>query len=223
MFTGLVAELGTVKNLARHDSSYHLTVAAQKVLEGLRIGDSVAVNGACLTVVRLADGEFTADVMPESARLTNIGMLACGDRVNLERTLRLCDGLDGHIVSGHVEGVGKITGKRPEGIAMVIDVTAPENLLPYILPKGSIAIDGISLTVTQVTGSGFSVSLIPHTARNTTLGFKGAGALVNLETDIIGKYVERLLRFKLQGSKVNNDNNGGTPLDMRLLLENGFI
>jgi riboflavin synthase len=194
MFTGLVAELGIVRKLARQGSSYHLTVGARKVLQGLRLGDSVATNGVCLTVVRLEEDSFTADVMPETVRLTNIGSLRPGDRVNLERTLRLCDGLDGHIVSGHVEGLGMITAERLEGIARVVTINTTPDLLKYIIKKGSIAIDGISLTVTEVTENGFSVSLIPHTAKETTLGFKRVGDSVNLETDIIGKYVERMLQ-----------------------------
>ena len=216
MFTGLVAELGTVQNLARQGASYHLTVAAKKVMHNLKIGDSVAVNGACLTVVRMTEDSFTADVMPETVRLTNIGLLNAGSRVNLERTLRLCDGLDGHIVSGHVEGLGTISSQRPEGIAVVVTISAEPRLLKYILPKGSIAIDGISLTVTQVTDTGFSVSLIPHTAKETTLGFKKVGDRVNLETDIIGKYVERMLGLQQQGKQE-------ATLDKNILFENGFI
>lgn len=216
MFTGLVAELGTVQNLTRQGASYHLTVAAKKVMDNLKIGDSVAVNGACLTVVQMTEDSFTADVMPETVRLTNIGQLNAGSRVNLERTLRLCDGLDGHIVSGHVEGLGTITRQRPEGIAVVVTISTEPRLLRYILPKGSIAIDGISLTVTQVTASSFSVSLIPHTAKETTLGFKKVGDKVNLETDIIGKYVERLLSQPKADSKE-------APLDKNILFENGFI
>ena len=184
MFTGLVAELGTVQRLARQGNSYHLTVGAKKVLKNLKIGDSVAVNGACLTVVRMDDSGFTADVMPETVRLTNIGSLQPGSKVNLERTLRLCDGLDGHIVSGHVEGLGTIYEQRPEGIAVVVTISTPPELLKYIIKKGSIAIDGISLTVTEVTDTSFSVSLIPHTAKETTLGLKKVGDSVNLETDI---------------------------------------
>lgn len=214
MFTGLVAELGTVQSLTRQGQSYHLTVTADKVLAGLKIGDSIAVNGACLTVVQLGGGSFTADVMPETVRLTNIGLLNSGDRVNLERTLRLCDGLDGHIVTGHVEGLGTITNRRPDGIATLVTISTEPRLLKYILPKGSIAIDGISLTVTQLTGSGFTVSLIPHTLRETTLGFKQIGDRVNLETDIIGKYVERMLSFK---DKTDD------KLDKNMLFENGFM
>lgn len=218
MFTGLVAELGTVEKLARQGESYHLTVAAKKVMNNLKIGDSVAVNGACLTVVHMDDNAFTADVMPETVRLTNIGSLHAGDRVNLERTLRLCDGLDGHIVSGHVEGLGTIVSQRSEGIAVVVSFTAESRLLKYILPKGSIAIDGISLTVTEVTETGFSVSLIPHTAKETTLGFKTMGDKVNLETDIIGKYVERMLGFNAPKEQEH-----GETLDMNMLMKNGFI
>lgn len=216
MFTGLVAELGTVQSLTRQGESYHLTVSAVKVMANLKIGDSVAVNGACLTVVRLDGGAFTADVMPETVRLTNIGQLRVGDKVNLERTLRLCDGLDGHIVSGHVEGQGVIVGRRPEGIAMVVTISAPPELLKYIIKKGSVAIDGISLTVTQTTDTDFSVSLIPHTAKETTLGFKDVGDRVNLETDIIGKYVERMLSW-------DRKQNGAELLDKNMLLENGFM
>lgn len=217
MFTGLVAELGMVQKLAQQGNSYHLTVAAKKVMQNLKIGDSVAVNGACLTVVQQTDSGFTADVMPETVRLTNIGALKTGDRVNLERTLRLCDGLDGHIVSGHVEGLGVIASRVPEGIAMVVTITAPPELLKYIIKKGSIAIDGISLTVTAVTETSFSVSLIPHTAKETTLGFKDVGDSVNLETDIIGKYVERMLSFK------DKDKKAETLLDKNTLFENGFM
>lgn len=216
MFTGLVAELGTVQRLDRQGESYHLTVSAVKVMQNLKIGDSVAVNGACLTVVNMHDSVFTADVMPETVRLTNIGSLHAGDKVNLERTLRLCDGLDGHIVSGHVEGLGTIISRRPEGIANVVEIAAEARLLRYILPKGSIAIDGISLTVTAVTESNFSVAIIPHTAQETTLGFKGVGDKVNLETDIIGKYVERLLNTGAYGKSEKQ-------LDKNILLENGFI
>ncbi len=218
MFTGLVAELGTVQNLARQGNSYHLTVQAKKVMDNLKIGDSVAVNGACLTVVKMSGDSFTADVMPETVRLTNIGELANGSRVNLERTLRLCDGLDGHIVSGHVEGLGTIVSQRPEGIAVVVTVQTPPELLRYIITKGSIAIDGISLTVTQVTDTGFSVSLIPHTAKETTLGFKKVGDKVNLETDIIGKYVERML-----GTAPAANKNKEQPLSKEMLFANGFL
>jgi riboflavin synthase len=212
MFTGLVAELGTVKTLKKDKNSYHLTISAKKLPLLLKIGESIAVNGSCLTVVEVSNNDFTADVMPETVRLTVINTFKAGDRVNLERTLRLADGLDGHLVSGHIEGVGTISKIAAEGIAKVTTISTPTALLKYILPKGSIAIDGISLTVTDVTKTGFSVSLIPHTVSETTMGFKKVGDKVNLETDMIGKYVERML----------NNKNMGT-LTKRSLLENGFI
>lgn len=215
MFTGLIAELGTVKTLSRQGNSYHLTVAGSKVMENLRIGDSIAVNGVCLTAVKKDSGNFTVDVMPETVRLTNIGSLQPGDKVNLERTLRLCDGLDGHIVTGHVEGLGTIKSRVPEGIAAIVTIQTEAKLMRYILPKGSIAIDGISLTVVSASDDEFSVSLIPHTAAETTLGFKAVGDKVNLETDIIGKYVERMLTTAKDSSK--------SELNKNMLLENGFI
>lgn len=214
MFTGLIAELGTVRNLKKIDSSYQLTVGAAKILANLKIGESIAVNGACLTVITVGQREFTVDVMPETVRYTTVGTLKNGDKVNLEKTLRLQDGLDGHIVSGHVEGVGTITRRVQDSIAWLVTITAPENLMKYIIKKGSITIDGISLTVTDVDKNTFTVSIIPHTAKETTLGFKTVGASVNLETDIIGKYVEQMLNFKekKQGS-----------LDKNKLFENGFL
>lgn len=217
MFTGLIAELGSVQKLSRQGNSYHLTVAAKKVMGNLKIGDSVAVNGVCLTVVEMSETNFTADVMPETVRLTNIGLLSQGSKVNLERTLRLCDGLDGHIVSGHVEGLGTISSKCPEGIAVVTTIETPKELLKYIIKKGSIAIDGISLTVTELTEHSFSVSLIPHTAKETTLGFKAVGDKVNLETDIIGKYVERMLNFDDKPEKQKS------AVDTSFLAKHGFL
>ena len=212
MFTGLIAEFGKVKALKKEKDSYHITIAAQKISPLLKIGESVAVNGACLTVVVVSNTEFTADVMPETARRTLIGSLKNGDKVNLERTLHLNDGLDGHLVSGHVDGVGTISEIRAEGIAKVVTITAATEILHYIVTKGSIAIDGISLTVTGVTTAGFSVSLIPLTTKDTTLGYKKVGDKVNLETDIIGKYVEKMLSSNRSGN-----------LTKEKLFANGFI
>ena len=215
MFTGLIAELGKVDNLKKEKDSYRLTVSAKKIPPQLQRGESIAVNGACLTVTEFSSEKFTVDVMPETARRTTIGTLEKGDKVNLERTLHLSDGLDGHIVSGHIDGVGTISKVVPEGIARVVTITTPPELLRYIIVKGSIAIDGISLTVTAVTQTGFSVSLIPLTVEDTTLGFKNIGAKVNLETDIIGKYVEKMLE--------NKELEKPSPLTKKALLENGFI
>ena len=196
MFTGLIAELGTVERLAEDSTTCRLTVRAPKILPGVKIGDSIAVNGICLTVVHLQGNGFTADVMPETVRRTTLHQLQPGDKVNLEKALRPTDGLDGHIVQGHVEGVGKIQQVTPEGNALVYRIEAPRELLRYIVEKGSIAVDGISLTVTDADGLGFGVSLIPHTAKMTTLGYKRAGDMVNLETDILARYVEKMLGFQ---------------------------
>ena len=193
MFTGLIAELGTVERLAEGSTSCQLTVRAQKILPGVKIGDSIAVNGVCLTVVHLQGNRFTADVMPETVRRTTLRQLQPGDRVNLEKALRPADGLDGHIVQGHVEGVGTIREISPEGNALAYRIETPKELLRYIVEKGSVAIDGISLTVTETDDTGFSVSLIPHTAKMTTLGYKSVGDSVNLETDILARYVEKML------------------------------
>lgn len=193
MFTGLIAELGTVERLAESSTSYRLTVRAPKILPGVKIGDSIAVNGVCLTVVHLQGDRFTADVMPETVRRTTLHLLQPGDKVNLEKALRPTDGLDGHIVQGHVEGTGTIRQIVPEGNALVYRIAAPAELLRYIVAKGSVAVDGISLTVTEADGEGFGVSLIPHTAKMTTLGYKAAGEAVNLETDILARYVEKML------------------------------
>ena len=193
MFTGLIAELGTAERLAEGSTSCQLTVRAQKILPGVKIGDSIAVNGVCLTVVHLQGNRFTVDVMPETVRRTTLRQLQPGDRVNLEKALRPTDGLDGHIVQGHVEGVGTIREIAPEGNALVYHIETPKELLRYIVEKGSVAIDGISLTVTETDDTGFSVSLIPHTAKMTTLGYKSVGDSVNLETDILARYVEKML------------------------------
>lgn len=194
MFTGLAAELGSVERLVEGDSFFRLTVRAQKILTDLKIGDSVAVNGVCLTVTDLNSNRgFTADVMPETVRRTTLYRLQPGDPVNLERSLRLMDGLDGHIVQGHVESVGQILSVTPEGNALLYQIATSPDILRYIVEKGSVAVDGISLTVTHVTAGQFGVSLIPHTAKMTTLGHKHAGDPVNLETDILARYVEKML------------------------------
>ena len=230
MFTGLVASLGTVERLAEGSTSCRLTVRAPQLLFGVKIGDSIAVNGVCLTVVHLRGDTFTADVMPETVRRTTLHLLQPGDRVNLEKALRPTDGLDGHIVQGHVEGVGTIQQIISEGNARVYRIQAPGELLRYIVEKGSIAVDGISLTVTETDDSGFGVSLIPHTAKMTTLGYKSAGDAVNLETDILARYVEKMLAIDKKGNGfagrhkpgVAENNNSEPELTEAFLLRHGF-
>jgi riboflavin synthase len=184
MFTGIVEELGAVDS--REGGRF--TFAATVVLEDLKVGDSVAVNGCCLTAVEIGDGWWRADAVDETLTRTNLADLKPGDAVNLERPVRLADRLGGHLVQGHVDAVGEIVTAAPE-----LRVKAPVDLLRYVVTKGSITVDGCSLTVVDVFDDGFSVAIIPHTAQVTTLGHKGAGARVNLEVDLVAKYVERLV------------------------------
>ncbi len=211
MFTGIIEEMGAVKALQRSGGAARLAVAARKVLDGTALGDSICVNGVCLTVVAMGANEFSADVAVETLNVTNLGELTVGAKVNLERALQLSARIGGHLVSGHVDAVGRIREKREEGNGWRIFFAAPDAVLRQLIKKGSIAIDGISLTIADVDRSGFSVAMIPHTAKLTTLGFKNAGDSVNLETDIIGKYVERLLSGKMEGS-----------VSLDLLKQNGF-
>lgn len=193
MFTGLVEELGKVKQIVRGAKSVRLSIFGSKVLEDVKTGDSIAVNGTCLTVVDFSRDWFTADVMPETVDRTALSGLKAGDTVNLERTLRVGDRLGGHIVSGHIDGVGTILAKEQNDNAVIVRIGAAAEVMRYIISKGSIAIDGTSLTVVEFGDNWFTVSLIPHTASMTTVGLKAVGEPVNLETDIIGKYVEKLL------------------------------
>lgn len=212
MFTGIIEEMGSVKALRRSGGSARLTLAASKVLEGTALGDSICVNGVCLTVVEMTSAEFSADVAVETLRVTNLGELTTGSTVNLERALQLSARIGGHLVSGHVDAVGRIREKREEGNGWRILFDVPQTLLRYVIKKGSIAIDGISLTVADVDAAGFSIAMIPHTAKLTTLGYKKAGETVNLETDIIGKYVERLLGGQREDG-----------VSLELLKKSGFV
>ncbi|AFM41890.1 riboflavin synthase alpha chain [Desulfosporosinus acidiphilus SJ4] len=216
MFTGIVEELGIVRTLRLLPDSGQLTLQGKKVLEGTQVGDSIAVNGVCLTVIHQNQNEFTVDVMAETLAKTNLGELKNGSHVNLERALQLQTRLGGHLVSGHVDGVGSIRRTTPWGIAQLLEISAPSTLLSFILPKGSIAIDGISLTVIDVEDDYFTVSLIPHTFKETTLGIKKIGATVNLETDLIGKYVARFMGLQKTPAKSKEN------LSLNFLAENGF-
>jgi len=219
MFTGIIEEMGKLKNKKYGSDSARLTIEGHQVLKDVKLGDSIAVNGICLTVVHFSDMFFDVDVMAETLRKTNLEDLSPGDRVNLERALRMGDRLGGHIVSGHIDGVGTISRQRKEDIAVVTEIKAPPEVMKYVIRKGSIAIDGISLTVVDCTDDAFQVSLIPHTAGLTTLGYKKAGDRVNLESDIIGKYVERLLGYKASGDLQNTS--GGITLNY--LADKGFL
>lgn len=194
MFTGLIEEVGAIRAVRRGARSSVLSVGAEAILSDLKVGDSVAVNGVCLTAAGVDNGGFTADVMHETLRRSSLAGLSPGSPVNLERAMAAGGRFGGHIVSGHIDGTGTITDRRRDDNAVWYTVAASPSLLRYIVEKGSIAIDGISLTVARVGNQDFSVSVIPHTAAVTILGGKRPGDTVNLETDVIGKYVEKLLR-----------------------------
>ena len=213
MFTGIIEEVGTIKLIKRGINSASLVIKAQKVLEGTKIGDSIAVNGICLTVTELFSDSFSADVMHETLNRSALSKLSVKSRVNLERAMQANGRFGGHIVSGHVDGVGKITQIRRDDNAVWYTVSAEQEIIRYIVLKGSITINGISLTVAKVSDNDFSISAIPHTVSNTVLTDLKEGDLVNLETDIIGKYVEKLLA-------VNKPQKGGITMDF--LSQYGF-
>lgn len=216
MFTGLVEELGIIKAINNGPQSSQLTISADIVLADVKLGDSIAVNGVCLTVVDFNTQQFQAQVMAETLQKTNLRELKIGAKVNLERALRMGDRLGGHLVSGHVDGIGKIVEQTRHDIAIVTRIAASDDVLNYLIPKGSVAIDGISLTVVDVKENDFTVSLIPHTMSITTLGLKKVGDYVNLETDMIGKYVKKFTNNQTEKQQ-------GKSLSLSFLAENGFL
>ncbi|BAU29070.1 riboflavin synthase alpha chain [Aneurinibacillus soli] len=216
MFTGLIEEVGALASIRRAPEAAVLAIRAQTVLKGVKIGDSIAVNGVCLTVTSYTRETFTADVMPETLARTGLGQLSPGDPVNLERALAAGERFGGHFVSGHVDGTGMIASRKPYGNAVLFEIQAPDAALRYIIPKGSVAIDGISLTVVAVTDDTFTVSVIPHTLAQTVLMHKQAGSAVNLECDMIGKYIERFLTFREEKQK-------SSTLTESFLSEHGFL
>ena len=217
MFTGIIEEIGTVRRIERGAAGARLTIAAKTVLEGTELGDSIATNGVCLTVVSMTSDSFSADVMAESLRRSSLGALQTGSPVNLERAMPLNGRFGGHIVSGHIDGTGTIASQKREDNAVWVTVRAPAALLRYIVEKGSIAIDGVSLTVAAVDETGFAVSIIPHTGAQTILLDKKAGETVNLECDVIGKYVEKLL-----APYAPTDKAAPSGITMEFLAQNGF-
>ena len=192
MFTGLVQGIGSVAGIEHSPDGARITIATRLVAE-LAAGDSIAINGVCLTAVTLRDGSFAADAMNETLARTSLGDLAVGSRVNLELPLRATDRLGGHVVQGHVDGLGEVLEQHDDGFARRIRIGAPPEVLRYVVEKGSIAVDGVSLTVTAVDERSFTVSLIPETLQRTTLGGVDAGGRVNLEVDVLAKYVEKLM------------------------------
>ena len=214
MFTGLIEEVGTLRAVRRGAHSAVLSIGAETVLSDLKLGDSVAVNGVCLTATTVDAGGFTADVMHETLNRSSLGALVPGSPVNLERAMAANGRFGGHMVSGHIDGTGVISQMKQEGNAVWVTVDTSEELMRLIVEKGSIAIDGISLTVAKEMPGAFQVSIIPHTGEETTLLKKKTGAVVNLENDMIGKYVEKLMRKEPEG--------GGSSLTLDFLKQHGF-
>lgn len=212
MFTGIIEDVGKVKNIEKRGAFGRITVETALSFEGVKTGDSIAVNGVCLTATSISGKTFSADVSGETLDVTTLGQLRPGDSVNLELALTLSKPLGGHLVTGHVDGVGHIRKKTASGENLVIEIAAPAGVMPQIVKKGSITVDGISLTVADLLPDGFMVAIIPHTLEKTNLLAKGEGAKVNLETDLIGKYVERYFSTRKE-SRITED----------FLSENGFF
>ncbi|MBU1196771.1 MAG: riboflavin synthase [Proteobacteria bacterium] len=221
MFTGIIESLGTIKRIESSGQGKVLSIACSLDLSETRVGDSIAVNGACLTAVRLNKNEFSVDMAPETVERTTFKHLTTGSRVNIERALKLSDRIDGHLVSGHIDGTGVISSIVKKSNAVIIAIQVSETLADDLIEKGSVAIDGISLTINRCSKNDFEISIIPHTAQMTTIGLKKAGDEVNLETDMIGKYVKKILR----GSSSKNDasSHKKTDISMELLARNGFL
>ncbi len=209
MFTGIIEEIGIVKTIKKGTKSASITVECRKIFDDLKLGDSVSTNGVCLTVTHISNSSFSADLMNETLSKSSLGSLNIGSKVNLERAMPASGRFGGHIVSGHIDGTGKIASIKKDDIAIWYTIKTSQTVMKYIIEKGSITIDGISLTIAKVTHDNFSVSVIPHTAKETTLSEKGIGCLVNLENDIVGKYIE----------KFSQDNKGITK---EFLTKNGF-
>lgn len=217
MFTGLVEEVGIVQSVLKGTKSAKIVIKADKVLKDVKLGDSISTNGVCLTVTDFKDNSFSVDVMAETMRMSSLKNLIPGSRVNLERALSLGDRLGGHLVSGHIDGIGVISSFDKEDNAVWVTIKPSPELLKYIIHKGSIAIDGISLTVAYVDERIFKVSIIPHTKDVTILLDKSIGDEVNLECDMIGKYIEKLMNFSQKDTSVNSS------IDMDFLRKNGFL
>ena len=217
MFTGIIEGLGTVTSVRSAGQGKRLTIAADFDLADTKVGDSISVSGACLTAVAIARRQFDVDVSPETLAKSTLGSMRVGERVNLERALRLSDRIDGHLVSGHTDGTGVIDSREVSGNAIIVTVGVPEALTRYMIIKGSVAVDGVSLTINHLTAGRFSVSIIPHTAALTTIGLKQKGAPVNIETDMIGKYVEKFISIP---HSADASRKGVT---MEMLAQKGFI
>jgi len=221
MFTGIIEGIGKIAAIHSAGAGRRMSVETEFDLTAARIGDSFCVNGACLTAVSLAARRFEVDISPESLKRTTLGRLGVGAAVNIERALRLSDRLDGHLVSGHIDGTGTISSRSADRNWIVIGISVSPSLSRYMIEKGSVAVDGISLTINSVQRGEFSVSVIPHTAKMTTLQTKSTGDAVNIETDMVGKYVERFLTAGKPDSAGSGESRSG--IDMEFLSKTGFM
>jgi riboflavin synthase len=221
MFTGIIEGLGTISGIRPAGKGKRLSVEADFTLDQTKIGDSIAVNGACLTVINIRAKQFAVDLSPETLATSTFDQARRGDRVNLERALRLSDRIDGHLVSGHVDGIGLIKTKEKQGNAILVTVTVPEALTRYMIHKGSVAIDGVSLTINACDTNSFKVSIIPHTADITTVGLKQRGDAVNIETDMIGKFVEQFTRGK--AAQDGEKTAVSSAIDKEFLAKAGYL
>lgn len=220
MFTGIVEGLGTVKTVIRARGGVRMDIQGHFSLENVRVGDSISVSGVCLTAVEVEDNTFQVDVAPETLSRSTLGQTKVSDRVNLERALCLGDRLSGHLVTGHVDGIGTVKARRPVGNAVVFTFGVSEDIARYIVQKGSVAVDGVSLTVNACKPRSFEVSIIPHTVSITTIGFKNVGDLVNVEADMVGKYIERFIQHPAKGAEGPQNREG---IDERVLTKAGFM
>ena len=215
MFTGLIEEIGVVKSITKGRNSARITILANKILKNSKLGDSIAVNGVCLTIDEMKSDSFSSDIMFTTMGKTNLGKLSSGCKVNLERAVALGERLGGHLVSGHIDCTGTIINKKESDIAIVLEILLPDEYIHYIVSQGSVTLDGVSLTVAKKTEKSFSVSLIPHTAKETIIAAKKSGDSLNIETDIIGKYIESLI--------LKNKINNGSKINTAFLAEHGFL
>lgn len=215
MFTGIIEEIGIIQSIKKNNKSSVLSIQGKKIFEDIHIGDSISVNGVCLTVTTFSNKTFTADVMNETLSRSSLGSLKNGSYVNLERAMSSSGRFGGHIVSGHIDGTGRIIKIKRDDNAIWYTIIVEDSLIRYIVEKGSVAIDGISLTIANVNESSFSVSIIPHTSQETTLSHRLVGDIVNIENDVIGKYVEKLITFEKNKKDESN-------ITMNFLINNGF-
>ncbi len=221
MFTGIIEGLGTIAGIRASGQGKHLTIEADFSLDQSKIGDSLSVSGACLTAVKIDGNRFEVDVSPETLQTTTFSQAKVGERLNIERAMRLSDRIDGHLVSGHIDGTGVVKQRESLSNAVILTIEVEERLTRYMISKGSIAMDGVSLTINTYESNNFSVSIIPHTAKLTTIGFKNKGDRVNIETDMIGKYVERFMSARPDRSK--EDRSKQESFDRAYLVKTGFI